>query len=267
MDEFSKRHGYSRDDAEITIREDAPSELRSVVVDLAEGSGLRFGDLREVVCRALLRRQDPGNWSASNQAQETRSHLDDCEWFAVYDVIEAIYAELKRASERYTELYFPQQFEERLNSYFRREGIGWQLVDGRVQVRGPEAFEEAVSSARDALRNAARTTAASEIHEALRDLSRRPKPDVTGSIQHAIAALECVARDVSGDAKATLGEIVKRNPGLFPPPLDEAVTKLWGFASERGRHLRQDRLPSYEEAELLVHVSAAVSGYIGRKVS
>jgi len=53
-----------------------------------------------------------------------------------------------------------------------------------------------------------------ELHEALDDLSRRPEPDLTGAIQHAMAALECVASDTYGNPKATLGDIIKRYPDL-----------------------------------------------------
>ena len=57
------------------------------------------------------------------------------------------------------------------------------------------------------------------------DLSRRPNPDITGAIQHAMAALECIARTVCGDGSSTLGALLKRNPDLIPKPLNEAVEK------------------------------------------
>jgi hypothetical protein len=116
-----------------------------------------------------------------------------------------------------------------LNKFFRKEGIGWQLG------------------------------------QAIADLSRRPDPDVTGAVQHALAAVECSARDVTGDLRATLGELIKRNPGFFPPPLDVAVEKAWGFASERGRHLREGREPLPEEAHLVVGLAAALCSYIATK--
>ena len=76
-----------------------------------------------------------------------------------------------------------------------------------------------------------------------------------------------MARDVAGDPKSTLGFVLARNPGLLPAPLDQAIEKLWGFASEQGRHLREGRVPSYEEAEVAVHVAAAVARYLSKKMS
>ena len=102
------------------------------------------------------------------------------------------------------------EFQQALNDFFTEEGIGWKMADGEIVSRGTEAFEAAVQKASEALENSGRRTARDEIHEALADLSRRPKPDLTGAVQHAMAALECVARETCGDPKATLGNILKR---------------------------------------------------------
>src|SRR5690606_5593927 len=128
-----------------------------------------------------------------------------------------------------------EKYEREINRYFREAGVGWQLVDGTLEVRGPEPFESSVRNTSDLLAQTGRLTASSEFHEALVDLSRRPDPDLTGALQHGMAALECVARDLVGEPNATLGDIIRRNPGLMPRPLDTAVEKLWGFASDRGR--------------------------------
>jgi hypothetical protein len=79
-----------------------------------------------------------------------------------------------------------------------------------------------------------------------------------------MAALDCVAREACGDEKASLGEIIKRYKGLIPKPLDEAVNKLWGYASENARHLSEGRMPAYKEAELVVGVVASVSTYLAK---
>ena len=255
---FSQRYGYGSADPEITVRDDAPGELRSVLIDIAYESGLRPNDLREVVCRVLRVASDPGNWSDyPNIDNEVRWQLMNCDWFGVYDVIEEISNAISDGD--------PANFEDEINSYFQRKGIGWQLVDGRIEVRGPESFEVIVTGALDTLEEEERATAHTELREALGDLSRRPEADITGAIQHAMAALECVARDITGDPKPTLGKILKDNPNLLPRPLDQVVSKAWGYASDRARHLREGNSPPFEDAELIVGMSAALCSYLMKK--
>lgn len=115
-----------------------------------------------------------------------------------------------------------------------------------------------------ALQEAGKHTAASELREANADLAREP-PDLTGAVQHSLAALECVARDHCGN-HATFGKLLERHPDLFPMPLDKGIEKIWGFASEMGRHLREGRTPKQEEAELLVGMATACCTYLVRKI-
>jgi hypothetical protein len=110
-----------------------------------------------------------------------------------------------------------------------------------------------------------RPTAANHLHQALQDLSRRPEADLPGAAYHAMGSLECVARDLTGDPKAALGEILKRHLGLLPKPLDTALSQVWGYASSEARHVLEGREISREEAELLVGLSATVSTYLLRK--
>jgi hypothetical protein len=257
MSDFSKRHGYHRlNEVEITIREDAPHEMRGVLVQLAYDAGFRPKTLRPLVCKVLRARPDDDNWSEyPNIDTEIRNLLDECAWYRVYDVIEAIAADAPDSA----------KFEADINEYFQERGIGWRLVSAVLSVRGPQTFERSLVEAGDALNNAGLPTAANELREAVADLSRRPTPDITGAIQHAMASLECVARRACGDEKATLGDVIKRYADLIPRPLDEAITKLWGFASENARHIREGREPTYAEAELVVSVAAAAGNYLARK--
>ena len=68
-----------------------------------------------------------------------------------------------------------------------------------------------------------------------------------------------------GDPKATLGEVVKRNPDLLPKPLDTALSQLWDYASNGARHVQEGREPAREEAELLVGLAAVLATYLTRK--
>ena len=260
---FSKRYGHSSQEREITIREDAPREFREAILQICISIGLTPGTIREITCRVLKRLPDKDNWSSyPNIWNEVQGLIMTCEWFRVYDIVEAIYATLSLGDSSQSEM-----FQQEINQSILELGIGWQIIDGIIQTRGPELFESSVHIARTALESSGKKTASRELHEALLDLSRRPQPDLTGAIHHAMAALECIARDVCEDPKATLGDIMKKYPHLMPNPLNDVISKSWGYASETGRHLREGREPKREEAELVVGLSATCVTYLVNKLS
>ena len=264
---FSARHRFAPNDIPIVVREDAPFELRGMLADFAYEAGLRPSSLRGVVCRVLMIPPSSDNWSEyPNIDLEVRGDVRDCAWYEIYDVIEAVWRSLQ-SGDRYAgrsdgELG-SEKFARLINELFVRKGIGWQLIDGRIEVRGPEVFETTVRPTALRLQES-HPTAAQEIHEALQDLARRPTPDLTGAVQHSMAALECVARSATNEPTATLGAILNRHPNLIPAPLNTAIEKAWGFASEMGRHVREGRAVAYEEAELVVMIAAAAASYLER---
>jgi hypothetical protein len=171
------------------------------------------------------------------------------------------------ASRQYYGTEPQRKFETELNEVFGELGIGWQMVGGQIQTRGTEVFEASIHEAKAALVESGRPTAESELREAIADLSRRPEPDLTGAIQHSMAALECVARDVCKQPSRTLGDLLQKEAQKLgiPKPLNEAVEKAWGYASEMGRHVREGRIPERAEAELIVGICATVSTYLCQK--
>lgn len=259
---FSERMGVRQvKEVPITVRNDAPYKFRGVLVDLAYECGFQPKQLRSLICKVLRERPDDNNWSEGNVKREVQTLLDHCEWYHVYDVAEAIAAEMQ--SLPYT--YELEKFTRELNDFFVENGIGWKLTDTRIEARGDEVHEQVLRNTDTQLLAQGFITAQNELHEALHDLSRRPTPDTTGAVQHSMAALECVARKCCGEENATLGEILRRHHNLIPKPLDQAVTKIWGYASENARHISEGRKPDYEEAELVVGVVAAVVTYLSKK--
>lgn len=258
---FSKRHGYQKP-KEIMVWEGAPESLRHFVLDTAISLDYGPSVLRDVMCSVLHCRPDPSNWSEyPNIWDEVQSDVYRCDWYKFYDFLERLCALI--VTPRVAGVLQKRvKFQDAVNEFMVDEGIGWQLIEGDVVTRGTETFESNIHGAVEALDNAGRTTARDEIHEALVDLSRRPDADLTGAVQHAMAALECVARSVCGDEKATLGEVIKRYPGMIPKPLDESVAKAWGFASEWARHIREGRKPDRREVELIVGLAATVATYL-----
>lgn len=270
MDEFSKRHGFRTSNPPITVREDAPEFLRSILPSLAYREGVGSSALRHLICGILRVAPDRNNWSEPNVDAENEGNLRTCEWYRVYDIAEAIYA---RIAETSGDPFLSglkgsaKRFESKLNEEFMEGGIGWRMVAGKIQTRGEEGFESTVRNAAASLELKGWAVAANEIREALTDLSRRPKADKTGAIHHGMNALECAAREVSRDPKPTLGELMKRYKEKLgiPPPLDGAVEKLWGYASQFGRHVREGAEPSRDDTELMVSICAALCTYLARR--
>ena len=256
---FSKRYGIGFTEKEITIRYAAPDELRYFVATLL----LQFykgtlKQVRSILCTTAMISPDPSNWGENDfMKSEIESIIERCNWYRVYEIIEVGYEKIVKEE-------YKEEFENSINEFFFEYGIGWRMENGELLVRGEDSFEKDISSAKELLSSAGLETSASEIAEAIYDLSRVPKPDITGAVQHAGAALECVARKVAG-SKETLGKLINAHPEIVPSPINEIVSKLFGYASEKGRHLKEGLLPSFEEAELLVHLSASLCSYLTKK--
>jgi AbiJ N-terminal domain 4 len=269
-DLFARRHGY-RVRREIQVREDAPLELRLGLIAVLHDLGLTYAQIRGFICPVLHTVPDPNNWTeVPNVRDEVIALVRDCDWFRIYDICEAGHRYLTnegpRALARFDPGHLPaDEFANRLNELFEELGIGWQMVDGLILTRGPEEFERIVNQAVAAAGEAGHRTPRQELEEARRDLSRRPEPDITGTVQHCIAALECTARIVSGDDRATLGQIIQRRGLGIPRPLDNGIEGMWGYASEMGRHLREGQLPSRHEAELLLNIAASLVNYLTQR--
>src|ERR1700743_1011868 len=92
MDKFSKRHQFGTGEKEITIREDAPKELRIFIIQLMYNFGFKPSFLRRIICQTLMISPDLNNFSKyPNIEGEVYELIQDCEWYYVYDIIEAFF--------------------------------------------------------------------------------------------------------------------------------------------------------------------------------
>lgn len=254
---FSKRLGISVENKEISFRYNVTDDLRYYVLVLMKEQGIRLNKIRAIVCKTVKKAPDPNQFSENDfMESEIQSHIMNCPWFRIYDIIENFAKELPKDK--------ILGFENEINDYFCENGIGWKMENGVLLARGDDAFEYAIDSLKDILSEKQQTTK-SEIEMAIQCLSIREKPDVTGSIQHSMAALECLSRHIT-NSKLTLGKLLDKYPNTFPAPLNEIADKLYGFASNKGRHLLEGKEPTFEEAQLIVHLSAALCGYLGDKL-
>lgn len=262
---FSKRHGFVacpeliREDAPVIVRHHTYEFLSSIAREHNRSSVEAAEEAHQLICKVLHRVPTTHEISAWRAA---RKLLETCEWYYVYDVLEALYKIINNGTKKGRAA--AETYAREVNDILQNEGIGWRMKNGELLYRGSESFEKVVETTKNALGSAGKKTAREEIDKALEDLSRRPSPDLTGAVHHAIGALECVAADMCGAKGKTLGQIVKRHPDKFPPPLGEVVSKLYGFASEKGRHITEGGEPNMKEVELVVGIAATVATYLTR---
>jgi hypothetical protein len=265
---FSKRQGYIDQAKEITIREDAPENLRYCVLQTAIDLGYNPSALREIMCRVLREVPERYNWSEyPNIWGEVRDLMAGAEWFKVYDIIEALHAHFHQ-SDRVSGIKqqrHASRFADEMNSFFLEKGIGWQLVNGEIVTRGDEAFESTVKTAVTVLEEDEKPTAAGHLGFAISALSARPKPNTSGAVSHATNAVECVLGEITG-TPMTLGKYLDKYPKLFHPSLKKGLDGVYGYASDEGaRHGKEGTEPSREEAEFVVAVCSAVCTLMTRK--
>lgn len=237
---------------------EAPELLRIFVYELLymfmpKSTISAINDLNNFVCTTTYI-PPAGNWNEPYLSNEIKYNILNAEWQYVYDIIERFHGKIKSQESKCG--YISE-----VNRFFLKSGGGWRLTDeGSIVFRGGDSFNLAV-------RNVANggcissSNVENEIKEAIADISKRPDPDITGAIQHSMAGLECLCRKI-GCSKSTLGDLLQKHKGIIPPPLNDAVKKMWGYASENGRHIVDKKKSGYKEAELVVSVSCALINYL-----
>jgi hypothetical protein len=257
---FSQRYGYGPATVAPSdlIRDDAPEGVRVGFLSIFEKI-LYPGGLRDIVCAVLRKRPDPDNWSAyPNIWNEVQDLVHGAPWPKFYDIVEAALA----AGDHYDR----QRATEQLNELFAEEGLAWHVVAGEVVLRTGDVTDEVVAYAVEGLRDTGRPTAATELEKAISALSKRPQADTRDAVRFAAGAMEALARDITGDRNATLGDILKRHgETLLSPPLKIAFEKIWGFCGDKARHVDEQKAPTLEEALFVVGMIGAAAAFLARK--
>ncbi|MGY4287823.1 hypothetical protein ACVWXO_007043 [Bradyrhizobium sp. LM2.7] len=118
--------------------------------------------------------------------------------------------------------------------FLEREKTGYRILENQlVPITDPVELS-AVSEAASPPSSFA--GAREHIQSAISLFSRKPNPDYRNCTKEAISAVESVARVITGNPKATLGDALKSINATMPihPALREAMSKLYGYISDEG---------------------------------
>ncbi|WIW88084.1 hypothetical protein K3M67_14145 [Sphingobium sp. V4] len=253
LDSFSGRLGLR---PAMLVHNDAPMAFRHAVVGALKTEVISSDKVIGIVQRGTALPRPPGHIVDKVLV----AMIERCEWWRVFDVGEAGYAAIH--SEQYLGPNKAETFERAINEACRANSIGWKMEAGIFAVVASTAQHDHATDIIADLDVSQLKTSANELREAHRDLSRRPLPDISGGMQHAGAAIECLAREISGETKLTLGDIIKRRADLFPGAYRKMAEAMWGIVSNQGRHIREEGEPDLEEALFVVGSITNLAAYL-----
>ena len=144
-----------------------------------------------------------------------------CNWYKVYDFLEAIHSRMTPGEQTH--------FEAAINACSLERGVGWKLVDGQVVMRGTEAFETVVRK-----RSAPWRKRTDRRQQAMFTRPCWLSLDVPRLTQPAQFTTRWERwrpwhANLTGNPRETLGEIIRRNPDLLPRPLNYGTFAALGL--------------------------------------
>lgn len=169
-----------------------------------------------------------------------RDYFFAAKWHELYDFLEFVVMALKKSSPRLAEF---------LNTVLSTEMAAYRFIDGNLVDITDEHEKEMLEAA---LADTRFVGVAAHLERALALLADRKHPDYRNSIKESISAVEAIARLVSGNDKATLGEALKllEKGGKLHTALKDGFSKLYGYTNDKDgiRHAMLD-MPNLTQAD------------------
>jgi AbiJ N-terminal domain 4 len=179
------------------------------------------------------------------------------DWWQVYNFTEFLFGLPESAA-----------FIKRVSFFLEREKSAYRVVNKQlVPISDPIEVRSVIDAA--SIRGPY-VGAQQHLQTAISLFSKKPEPDYRNSIKEAISAVEAIARVITENPKATLGEALKKieEKMTIHPALREAMSRLYGYTSDEGgiRHamLEQSNIDEAEAKFMIVTCSAFVNFCVQR---
>lgn len=200
---------------------------------------------------------DARDWHGYEIVKQIRAWYFSAAWHEIYDFIEFS-----------LDVFLAETVANEVNIILERESAGYRYISGSfVQVTSPAELE----SIQDALISAPYAGVEGHIKSALGHLARKQEPDFRNSIKESISAVESMAKEITGNNKATLGDALSKleSVGKFHPSLRKALSALYGYTSDEGgiRHAMLDEPKiSGDDAKFMLVACSAFVNYMKSKI-
>jgi hypothetical protein len=194
--------------------------------------------------------------------EQIRNHFFQCPWYEVYDFVEFTTQNLTDG--------FMGKFIDSCNLILESEMSACRLVNKQII---EITAEEEISSIEEAIKNTDSFNGVqTHLQTALSLLADRKQPDYRNSIKESISAVEALAKVLTGDDKATLGDalkILEKNSKLHGS-LKSGFSSLYGWtsAAEGIRHaMLDDPNLKFDDAKFMLVACTAFVNYLIGKTS
>jgi hypothetical protein len=185
-----------------------------------------------------------------------RKWFFDAEWWEIYNFIEFLIENDN------------SEFFDRVSLFLEREKSGYRIINGQITPITDPVEVAAVSEAASAGDHFAGVR--THMQTAIQLYSKKLNPDYRNAIKEAISAVEAVARTITSNPKATLGDALKHmnDKMSLHPAMRDAMNKLYGYTSDEGgiRHamLEESKIDDAEAKFMIVACSAFINFCIQR---
>jgi hypothetical protein len=151
---------------------------------------------------------------------EIQSYYFSCEWHEIYAFLEFILTYYKNV-----------RLIEEVNKVLEQELSAYRFVEG---VFTDITSDEEIAVLEEALKDSDFPGVRNHLNRALELYSDRNKPDYRNSIKESISAVESIAKVITGQSKASLGDALKtlEKNGKLHSALKEGFLKLYGYTND-----------------------------------
>ena len=194
---------------------------------------------------------------------EIRQRFFDAEWNEVYDFVEFMILHVMPQDDK-------AKFADLCNSFLAREHSAYRIIEGMVTLITSDTEIESIETAIE--KSLPFSGVQKHLTTALSHLSDRSNPDHRNSIKESISAIESMAKHISGNESATLGDALKAigKGEKLHPALEGAFSKLYGYASDADgiRHaLMEESNIGHAEAKFMLVACSAFTNYLVEKTA
>jgi hypothetical protein len=188
-----------------------------------------------------------------------RDYFFKCQWFALYDFLEEILNILTNVD-----------LNNAINSILEKELSAYRYVGDLFT---DITDEQEISMLDEAMENNEFPNVTLHLRTALERYSDKNNPDYRNSIKESISAVECMARYITSNEKATLGEALQtiERKGLIHSALKDGFNKIYGYTSDEGgiRHafgLFEKTQPTASDAKFFLLSCTSFINYLKTKM-